>query len=700
VNEAVIQILLVDDDSEDAFLTRELLADVPTFKCQVTTVDDASAAIEHLLTHTYDVCLLDYRLGAQTGIDVLKTVLAQGCTVPCILLTGQGDAETDAMALAAGAVDYLVKGRFHGDSLTRTIRYAIRNAQSLQSLRMSESRFRSVIEAATDAIVVVDDAGIIESWNPRTLDLFAYSAEHFTELSLFSMFAIDQHYVSVQELENDLAGQNESSEIAIELVGKPAVGAPFPCELTLSSWQSETGLRWCIIIRDATKRKAMEAELVHQAFHDSLTNLANRSLFRNRVSHALVRLSRVPGFVSVLFCDLDNFKRINDTLGHGAGDELLIAAGNRLIDCIRGNDTAARLGGDEFAILVEDAKDPKVAIQVAERVLLAFSRPFKIAGRDVIISTSVGIDIAITNDATADDLIRNADVAMYIAKDAGKSRYAMFESSMHQTLVARLQMEQDLRLAIQNDEIAVHYQPILRLPGLQLRGFEALARWIHPTRGVVSPVDFIPLAEELGLIEAIGHQVLRKACRALRAWQIESGRDDLVVSVNLSSRQLERDGLDELVASELAQAGLSAKSLILEITESVIMQDPAATGRRLEKIAALGIKIAVDDFGTGYSSLSYLRDLPVHILKVDRSFVRYLGDPGRGAALVDAIIAMAHSLNMETVAEGVETDLQHDHLNDSGCDFVQGFLFARPLSVEATGAFLLEHQQNAMLVVK
>ena len=684
-----LRILLVDDDAEDAFLTRELLADDPSFRCTVTVAGTADEAVRLLVRNAFDACLLDYRLGAETGLFVLNSARALGCVTPCILLTGHGGAETDALALQAGAVEYLRKGHFDGQSLTRTLRYAIRNAEANQSLRTSERRFRSVIEAASDAIIVIADDGTIESWNPSALDVFGYPANQFGARTFFSLFALTEEFRSVGVL-SDWLKENAvcSTGKSFEILSAAGPRGSFHCELTLSSWQSDDGAHWAAMVRDATSRKALEHELVHQAFHDSLTGLANRSLFRDRVGHAMVRLARNPGFIGVLFCDLDDFKRINDTLGHSAGDELLVNVAQRLESCVRSNDTAARLGGDEFAVLVEDAADPKVAVQVAERILASLTKPFRLEGREISISVSIGIDLAVSSHMTADEVLRNADMAMYSAKRSGKNRYSMFENSMHSTLVNRLHMEADLRHAVANGEITVHYQPILRLPDMKLRGFEALARWIHPTHGSVPPSDFIPLAEDLGLIDDIGRQVLRSACRDLRAWQREFSLPDLVVSVNLSSHQLAHDGLDKIVEFELSSADLSPGSLVLEITESVIVEDPQAAATRLTLIADLGVKIAIDDFGTGYSSLSYLRELPIHIVKVDRSFIRHLGDSERGTAIVDAIVTMSHSLGMETVAEGIETEMQADHVTRSGCNYAQGFLFARPLCASDTRTYL------------
>jgi diguanylate cyclase (GGDEF)-like protein/PAS domain S-box-containing protein len=677
----LISVLLVDDDKEDAFLTGELLGDVANLHCTVSAVHSAALAIRELVVGSYDVCLLDYRLGGETGLEVLASATLQGSDIPCIMLTGQDDEETDSASLAAGAVDYLVKGNFDGETLARTIRYAVRNTQTLRSLRMSEQRFRSVVDSASDAILVVADNGIVQSWNPQATKLFGRDASALESIQFAELFKADLANHDVTDLVTGLRRvQQIEDEQAFHLEAHRPDGIVVPCEVTMASWLEADGKKWTAIVRDVTERKAMEDRLVHQAFHDPLTKLANRSLFRNRVEHAVTRLSRAATYVGVLFCDLDDFKRVNDTLGHAAGDELLVAVAQRLQSCIRRQDTAARLGGDEFAILVEDAQDTEEILKIAAATLRAFNQPFTLADREVVVTASIGIAISGEVDNEAEVLLRNADVAMYAAKHSGKDRYTVFEGSMHRELMYRLQLEGDLRKAVEQNEISVRYQPIVHLGTTALRGFEALARWEHPTLGTISPVTFIPLAEELGLIPEIGRQVLRQACHQLKQWQQGTGLDDLIVSVNISVLQLEDDSMHNVVSRELEASGLEASKLVLEITESAMAQDPMLTSARLALVNDLGVKLAIDDFGTGYSSLSYLRDLPVDILKIDRSFVNQMSDRGgAGEKLVRAIVAMAHSLGLQIVAEGVETAEQQHTLTELGCAFAQGNLFALPL---------------------
>jgi diguanylate cyclase (GGDEF)-like protein/PAS domain S-box-containing protein len=440
--------------------------------------------------------------------------------------------------------------------------------------------------------------------------------------------------------------------------------------------------------RDITEHKRLQNELTHQAFHDALTQLANQALFRDRVEHALVRAGRSDSHLAVLFLDLDNFKTVNDSLGHNAGDELLVAMADRLGSCLRPEDTAARMGGDEFAVLLEDLPDKRDATELAGRVLETLQRPLTIAGREMFIGVSVGIAFGVPG-TDSDQLLRNADLAMYTAKSRGKGRYEIFEPEMHAIAVRRLEMEADLRRALDFGELVVHYQPIVALATRRMSGVEALVRWQHPERGLLPPSMFIGLAEETGLIHQLGRQVLEAACMQVRRWQVQHSRHaTLSVSVNLSPHQLTSDVVVGEVRNALDVSGLPASSLILEITEGVMMHDTEATIQRLRALKAIGVRLAVDDFGTGYSSLSYLQRFPIDILKIDRSFVAAIDSGEDEHSLARPIVSLARSLHLQTVAEGVETGAQADVLRKMRCDLAQGFYMAAPQGAEAIGALL------------
>jgi len=427
-----------------------------------------------------------------------------------------------------------------------------------------------------------------------------------------------------------------------------------------------------------------------QALKDSLTGLPNRRLFQDRVSHALARTQRNPTTVAVLFVDIDGFKKVNDTLGHAAGDQVLVAVADRLRGVLQPVDTPARFGGDEFAVLLEDISDAARAADVAERLLDALAVPFMIRGRDTNVGASIGIAVA-ERGVSAEDLLRNADVAMYTAKDNGRGRYEPFEPGMHESIVRRVELEHDLRRAVGRGELELHYQPVVSLATGRLAGLEALVRWNHPEQGLLAPCEFLGLAEETGAIVDIGDWVLREACRQARDWKDRFDGYPFTLAVNVSPRQLLEANLIEQVADSLSQSGLAARDLVVELTESVMVSDTQFVVQRLHELKDLGIQLAMDDFGTGYSSLSYLRHLPFDILKIDKLFVDGLDDVTAGpagSAFAVAIIKMAQSAKLEIVAEGVETVGQATVLRDLGCEMAQGFYFAKPLTADAVAALL------------
>lgn len=430
---------------------------------------------------------------------------------------------------------------------------------------------------------------------------------------------------------------------------------------------------------DVTERRRLEDELSHQAYHDALTGLVNRTRFLERVGHAIAA-GNSRGGAAVLYIDLDGFKTINDSLGHSAGDRLLCMVSDLLLAATRGSDTVARLGGDEFAVLLEHVEDEATLALVSDRVLRAMRAPFTLDAREVFVNASIGIARA-TPGATADTLVRDADVAMYQAKARGRGRWVRFDASMHSDAVDRLELVADLRRAVSREELSLHFQPIVALASGDVAGVEALLRWEHPQRGPISPATFIPLAEETGLILPLGSWVLREACRQGRVLQQVDGAP-ITVSVNLSARQLQEAGVVEEVREALVASGLPAASLILEITETVLMSDAVASLARIEALKALGVRLALDDFGTGYSSLSYLKRFPIDVLKIDRSFVSGIAGGGTDQALARAIVALGDSLSLRTVAEGLETEDQVDIVRSLGCEYGQGWLFARAMPAE------------------
>ena len=434
------------------------------------------------------------------------------------------------------------------------------------------------------------------------------------------------------------------------------------------------------VLADALERQATEDRMRHRALHDALTGLPNRVLFLDRLDQALSRQRRSKSAAGVLFLDLDHFKLVNDSLGHQVGDELLAAVAPRIKQAVRASDTVARFGGDEFGILLEDVSGDREAVETAQRIAAVFTRPFVLAGREHFVTTSIGIAIA-RGGELAEELIRDADAAMYRAKEHGRARYELFDEVMRGRAIARLRIENDLRRALERHELRLEYQPVITLSGHRIVQVEALLRWDHPERGVVSPGDFIPVAEENGLIEPIGRWVLEQACRQAVQWQTERPRDaPLCVSVNLSTIQVAKRGVADAVAEVLAVTHLPPHCLSLEVTESAMVRDVATLADSLHALKALGLRIVLDDFGTGSSSLGYLTHLPLDAIKVDRSFVDGLGHDRRDTAITQAIVAMAQALSLQVVGEGVETEEQAEALSALGCQLAQGFLFAPPVA--------------------
>ncbi len=450
------------------------------------------------------------------------------------------------------------------------------------------------------------------------------------------------------------------------------------------------------LARTLEVERELEEQLRHQAFHDPLTNLANRARFMDRLEHGLQRAARHAASLAVLFIDLDDFKSVNDSLGHPAGDRLLIEVAARLQACLRPGDTAARIGGDEFAILLEELGDDSHAIAVADRVIESLRVPMTLSGTEVFVSGSIGIAIGAA-DSAGDELLRRADVAMYTAKSEGKSQYSVYDPTTEGSMVSHLQLAGELQRAIERDELVVYYQPSVVLSSQKISGVEALVRWQHPTRGLVLPNDFVHIAEETGLILSIGRWVMRQACTQVRRWQLEYPTDPpLSVAVNVSARQVHQPGLVRVVEEALRDSGLPPESLVLEITESLMMQDAELAITRLNELKALGIRLAIDDFGTGYSSLSYLRRFPVDILKIDKSFVDGVGQLGKERELAQSIIELGQTLNLEIVAEGVERSDQLGWLKSRNCDLAQGFLFAKALDAATISALLSDTDGGAM----
>jgi diguanylate cyclase (GGDEF)-like protein/PAS domain S-box-containing protein len=555
-----------------------------------------------------------------------------------------------------------------------------------EALRDAEQRYRTLVEQipAVTYIDPVDDPDTSLYTSPQLEQMLGYTPQEWQTEKLWPkrLHPDDRERVLAADKRFE-AGGGEPFREEYRLLAKDGSVVWVREEAVLVRDEAGEPLYWQGIFYDLTERKALEERLHYQALHDYLTDLPNRKLFMDRLRQALRRTRRWHNQVAVLFMDLDGFKVVNDSLGHDVGDLLLTVVAQRLRRCLRPEDTLARFGGDEFVVLIEALDDPAQAVRVAERITEELRRPFIMEGRDLYVIASIGISLgdALTHDP--DDLLREADTAMYRVKDEGGD-FRVFNSAMYERAFSRLEVENDLRRAIEEEEFVIHYQPMVDLHTGELWGMEALVRWDHPERGLLEPSEFVPVAEESGLVIPMGEQILREACFKAKEWQEESPRfPPLVMSVNLSASQLSRLDLADTVERILGETGLEGSRLTLDVTETVYVKVLAANTAILGRLRALGVRFSIDDFGTGYSSLSYLRRLPADAIKIDQSFVKGLGENVEDTAVVRMIIELAHTLGLEVIAEGVETEKQAALLKEMGCDFAQGYHFSKPLPPEA-----------------
>ena len=556
--------------------------------------------------------------------------------------------------------------------------------------RRGEARFGSLVRHASDLITVLQPDTSVSYQSPSIERVLGYVADDLVGERFDRLAVVGDRERLARCVAMTAAGER-IQPLECALTGRDGDVRQFEILFTdLTDDEHVGGI--LLNARDVSERKAFEAELAHQAFHDPVTGLANRAMFAEQVRQAIARSRRDGRAPAVIFLDLDDFKTVNDSLGHAAGDEVLVEFARRLDDSVRGADVAARFGGDEFAVLLEDVDESQAAADAAQRILELLARPMQAGLREVTLSGSIGISVFGPGDGrSADELIRDADAAMYIAKRQGKNGYRLFEPAMHEGVVARLELRNDLQRALATDQFELHYQPLIRLSDGSVSGVEALLRWRHPEKGIISPLDFIPLAEETGLIIPIGRWVLREGCRHARRLERPDG-EALRMSVNLSPKQIQHSDIVADVRDALEEAGLAPARLTLEITESVLIDDTELAVERLRDLKALGVTLALDDFGTGYSSLSYLSRFPVDILKMDRSFLSEHGTPGANS-LANAVVGLGAALALEVVAEGIEVPEQAESLRALGCDLGQGFFFAHPLGAEDSIRFVAERQR-------
>ncbi|AQR68481.1 response regulator receiver protein [Janthinobacterium sp. LM6] len=698
-------VLVADDDPVMRLLMRQMLTQVGL---DVIEAEDGVQALASYKHSGPDLVMLDVDMPAMDGFAVCREIRHQevGGTVPIIMVTGGDELEAVTRAYEVGATDFISKP-INWPILGHRVLYVLRASDAIARLRIADAHNRAVLAAIPDTFFRLNREGFY-------LD---YEQGHDASAGFSLSDCVGSHIRDV--LPPEIAARlldKAHAVLATQHIGSVDYTLThedstrhFEARLVATGADEVLGL-----VRDISERKRTEEQIRRLAYCDSLTGIPNRQAFLETLERELARSKEHDKKFAVLFMDLDAFKRINDTLGHDVGDHLLKVVSERLRETIRpsdlvlraehefettfGGSNLARLGGDEFTILIPDLERVEDALNVAHRVKEAMRRPFMIEGHEIFVTASIGISLYPEDGEDCNSLLKYADTAMYHAKNCGKNNAKLYSSSLTMEIMSHVKMEVGLRKALQNNELYLLYQPQIDVPSTQIVGVEALIRWRHPERGIISPTEFIPLAEETGLIVPIGEWVLRTACNQAKAWQSDGGRA-IRMAVNLSAKQFKDENLMQIVLSVLADTGLDARLLELELTEGTLMDDARATMVTLEQLRGIGVYLSIDDFGTGYSSMNYLKRFDVRALKIDKSFIAGLPQDTENAAITRAIIAMAHGLKMVVVAEGVETDEQLLMLEEYGCDMAQGYFLGHP-SPHDTITAMLARQRGQLASVE
>ena len=677
----LVRVLLVEDDEDDFLLTRDLLDGQDRTKFTLDWAASFEQARDRIRAGEHDIYLIDHRLGKETGLELVRQSFGNGAVPPVIMLTGYDDYEVDLEANLLGVTDFLLKSELSSTLIERSIRYALRHHTMVSELRQTQDRYALAVRGANDGIWDWDLERDRIHYASRWKAFLGCSDDEIGDSpdEWFSRV----HPDDVGPLRRALAAhlEGESSHLESEHRMRHAdhnYRWMFARGVAVRS-SSGRATRIAGSMSDITARKSAEDRLRYDALHDPLTGLPNRTMFLDHLELSLRRGTRDPSYrCAVLFMDLNRFKLINDAYSHAVGDELLIALARRLTALMRPGDTVARLGGDEFTVLLDRISDTESAIAITDRIQTMLAEPFEVEGRDMVVTAAVGIAIS-EPASTADELMRDADIAMYEVKNRGELTPGVFSSSMRRRVVSQLELETELREAIEQRSLRVYYQPIFEIASGRLAGLEALARWPGESSRDVSPAQFIPVAESTGLIWDLTRLMLDASMRDLACWREQDLVDEAVsISVNVSGNQLGEQELIEDVHAALEAHDVSPSALRLEITESTIMREPERMPAALDELEGVGVKVHIDDFGTGYSSLTFLRHFSGRTLKIDRSFVSSMGSDIGSEEIVRTVVALARTLDLEVIAEGVETNEQLRLLRELGCGYAQGFLFSRP----------------------
>lgn len=693
-----LRVLIIEDSEDDvALVLRELRR--AGYEPEFQRVETAEEMKEALAGQKWEIVICDYAMPRFNAPAALRVLRESGIDIPFIIVSGTIGEDTAVEVMKAGAHDYIMKWNLKRlvPAIERELREAeLRRAKrrAEEELRESENKFRELFHNANDAIFLnrVSEEGRLDKFleaNQVACQRLGYSREEFLGMSLEQIIAPERLDETLEALRQLLA----QGHVSFETVHIAKDGSKIPVEVNVRVFTLNRNRVALSVARDITERKRAEEKIYRLAYYDALTELPNRALFIDRVAWGIVQARRNQMAAAVIFLDLDRFSTINDTLGSEVGDRLLQGVAQRLTGSLRETDLAARVGGDDFAVLalVAHAED---GARVAENILEALRPAFEIDDHKLYVTASIGVSIYPYDGDDAHNLLKNAGAAMQLAKEQGGNGYQFFTPSMHTLGLKRLLLESNLRRALERQEFVLHYQPQVEVETGKTIAVEALIRWQNPERGLVAPGEFIPLAEDTGLIVPIGEWVLHTACSQCKSWQ-KLGFPQARVSINLSARQFQQPNLVQLIADALAGSKLDPNCLELELTENVVMKNPEQAAATLRRLKEIGVSISLDDFGTGYSSLSYLKNLPIDGLKIDRSFVRDLTSDPNDAAIIMAVITLAHSLKLKVIAEGVENEEQLSFLRLLRCDAVQGYFYSRPMPAEAVREWLFKGQYTA-----